>query len=150
MASKLNLTFVDHDGETSTAGFHGPNLDVNNIVAQAALMDAMVAATAGISVGNLKKDSRTLSETKFNVANAASNWAQRETKWLVRAVDSQGFPASVEIPAADLDLRSVGTQYLDVTTAEGIAFIAAFNAYAKSQRGDDLTFVEAVAVGRTI
>jgi hypothetical protein len=150
MPGKLDLTFVDYSGESSNVGIHFPTLDAANFAVQNGLMDDLVAAISGVSIGNLQKDSRKAVETKFAVGNAVNPFAQRELKWLVRMRDANGNPASFEIPAADLSLLSANTDKLDVTTAEGAALVAAINAGARSNDGEVLTFVEAVVVGRSI
>jgi len=147
---KLNLTFVDYSGESSSVGVHFPNLNAGNIAAQTGLMDDLSDAIQGVSLCNLQKDSRLATETKFAVANATNPFAQRELKWLVRMRDTNGNSATLEIPGADLALLSANTDKLDVTTPEGAALVAAINAGAKSNDGETLTFVEAVVVGRSI
>lgn len=150
MPGKLNLSIVDHSGETSTVGVHFPTLTAGNFAAQDALMTTLSDAIVGVSIGNLQKDARFAAETKFAVGNPANPFAQRELKWLVRCRDANGNPAGFEIPCADLALLSANTDKLDVTTPEGAALVAAINAGAKSNDGEALTFVEAVVVGRSI
>lgn len=150
MTSKLNLTFVDYSGESSSVGAYFPTINAGNIAAQTGLMDDLSDAIQGVSICNLQKDSRTLAETKFAVGNATNPFAQRELKWLVRMRDTNGNAATFEIPGADLSLLSPNTDKLDVTTTEGAALVAAINAGAKSNDGETLTFVEAVVVGRSI
>lgn len=150
MPGKLNLTFVDYSGESSTVGIHFPTLNAGNFAAQETLMDDLQDAIEGVSIGNLQKDSRHAAETKFAVSNATNPFAQRELKWLVRCVDTNGNATTFEIPCADLSLLSPNTDKLDITTTEGAALVAAINAGAKSNDGETLTFVEAVVVGRSI
>ena len=147
---KLNLTFVDYSGETSNVGVHFPDLNVGNIAAQSGLMDDLVEAIEGLSLGNLQKDGRLAVEEKFPVSNAVNPFAQREIKWLVRATDTNGNRTTIEIPCANLDLLATNTDKLDTATDEGAAFVAAFNAGAKSNDGEALSFVEAVVVGRRL
>lgn len=150
MPGKLNLTYVDYSGETSTVGIHFPTLTAGNFAAQETLMDDLVTAINGVSLGNLQKDARHADEQKFAVSNAVNPFAQRELKWLVRCRDANGNPAGFEIPCADLALLSPNTDKLDITTPEGAALVAAINAGARSNDGEVLTFVEAVVVGRSI
>jgi len=150
MTSKLNLTFVDYDGEKSSVGVYFPTLNAGNVAAQTALMDDLRDAIEGVSLGNLQKDQRTLSESKFAVGNATNPFAQRELKWDVSCVDTNGNPAGFEIPAADANLLSTNAKTLDTATTEGAALVAAINAGAKSNDGETLTFVKATLVGRSI
>lgn len=150
MPGKLNMSFLDYSGEVSTVGVHLVTLTAGNFAAQDTVMDNLVSAISGVSLGNLQKDARLAEETKFAVGNPANAFAQRELKWLVRCRDANGNPAGFEIPCADLSLLSPNTDKLDVTTAEGIALVAAIEAGAKSNDGEALIFVEAVVVGRSI
>lgn len=149
MPAKLNLTFVDYAGKSATVGVHFPTLTSGNFTVQSGLMDDLVAAIEGVSIGNLQKDSRLAGETKFAVGNAANAFAKRSIKWLVRLVDTNGNPTTLEIPCADLSFAATNTDKLDTGTSEGAALVAALNAAAKSNDGETLTYVEAVAVGRT-
>lgn len=150
MTSKVNMTILDYSGETSTVGARFENLNGANFAAINTLMDNLVAAVEGVSIGNLQKDSRIAVETKFAVSNPTNVWAQREIKWLVRMVDTNGNVSTMEIPCADLSLLSPGTDKLNVSAGAGAALAAAINAGVLSNDGEALTFVEAVAVGRTI
>lgn len=150
MTSKINLTILDYSGETSSVGAAFVDLTAGNIAAQTTLMNNLSAAIMGLSTGNLKKDSRLASETKFAVANATNPFANRGTKWLVKCRDTNGNAAGFEIPCADLSLQATGTKKLDIGTPAGAALVAAINAGAKSNDGETLTFVEAVAVTRTL
>lgn len=150
MTSKMNLTFVDYSGETSNVGVRFADLTAVTFTATNDLMDDLQAAIAGVSTGNLQKDSRIAAETRFSVSNPSNVWAQREIKWLVRCVDANGNAVTFEIPCADLTLLAPGTDKLDATSTEGAALVAAINAGARSNDGEVITFVEAVAVGRTL
>lgn len=150
MPGKLTLTFVDYSGETSTVGIHFPTLTGGNFDTQNGLMNDLQDAIEGVSIGNLQKDTRLAVEQKFAVSNAVNPFAQRELKWLVRAVDANGNNVGFEIPCADLALLSPNTDKLDITTPEGAALVAAINAGARSNDGETVTFVEAVVVGRSI
>lgn len=150
MTSKLNLTFVDNTGKTANVAARFQDLTAGTFTAIQGFMDDLSAAIAGVSIGNLQKDSRIAIETKYQVGNAASDWAVRTQKWLVRCVEANGNAVTFEIPCADLTLRSPGTDKLDVTTTEGAALVAAINAGVRSNDGEAVTFVEAVAVGRTL
>lgn len=150
MTSKVTLSFVDYSGEVSSVGGFFPTLNAGNIAAQTALMDDLRDAIEGVSLGNLQKDTRLLSETKFAVANATNPFAQRELKWHVQMRDTNGNDVSMEIPCADLSLLSPGTDILDVTTTEGAALVAAVNAGQKSNDGESVTFVQAYVVGRSL
>ena len=150
MTSRVNLTLVGYNGKSSSVAVNFDDLDAGNFAAQSTLMNNLSNAVAGLSTGNLKKDSRLASETKFAVSNATNPYAKRGTKWMVKCRDTNGNAAGFEIPCADLSLQSPGTSKLDISTLAGAALVAAINAGAKSNDGETLVFVEAVAVTRTL
>lgn len=150
MTSKLNVTLLDHSGETSTVGVRFDTLTAGNFAAENALIQAMRAAINGVSIGNERGYSLIAAQINNPVGNPADVWAQREIKWLVRCVDANGNASGFEIPCADLTLLSPNTDKLDITTAAGAALVAAIDGKARSNDGELLTFVEAVVVGRNI
>ena len=141
---------VDYSGKKADVGIYFPDLNAGNITAQLGLMDDLRDAIEGVSIGNLQSDSRLASETKFAVSNPTDPFAQREFKWTVRCVETNGNPAGFEIPCADLQFLSPNTDKLDTTTTEGAALVSAINAGVLSNDGEALTFVQADVVGRSI
>lgn len=152
MPSKLNLSFVDFDGEISNASVRGTTITAGNFTAQDALLDAIASAIDGVSVGNMYKDQRILSEVETPKTLPALAWAQRETKWLVRYtddVDSNG-DGSFEIPAADLTLLLTGTKNMNIASGAGLALVTALEAGMVSRLGNAISIVNVVHVGRNI
>jgi len=152
MPSKLNLSFVDYDDESSTASVRGATVTAGNFTAQDALFDAIVAAIDGVSIATLYKDQRILSEVETPKTLPTNAFAQRETKWLVRYtddVDSNG-DGSFEIPAADLSLLSANTPFMNLAAGAGLALVTALEAGMVSRLGNAVTITNVVHVGRNI
>lgn len=148
---KLNLNYVDYDGEPSTVGVYTPNLTAGNFAAQEALKDAFIAAVEDTVIGSLRKEQVIATEVLTGSGPAANNAAQRELKWLVRGVTSTGFPVAFEIPCADTSLLEVNGPRMDLGGDEWAALKAAGEAYIRSNRlTETVTLVEAVLVGRNI
>lgn len=147
---KLNLTYVDYDDEKSAVGVYAPDLTAGNFAAQEALRTAFEAAVESTTIGALRKTSVIAVETRTGSGPAANAAAQREQKWLVRGVTSTGFPVSFEIPCADTSLLEVNGPRMDPAGAEWAALKADGEAYIRSNRGETVTLVEAVLVGRNI
>lgn len=150
MASTFALTFLDRSSEKSTATFRGVSLTAGNFAAQAALMDALAAATVSITLGTKIKDERVAVVTTFAEVRPTNPFAQRENKWLLRFTDdvTPNGNGSMEIPAPDLGLLDDAGVYLDLASTEGAAFKAAFEDFEVSRLGNPVTLVSAQYVGR--
>jgi len=147
--ARTNVTFVDHDGEASTVGVNVPNLTAGNFAAQETLRNAFVAAVEGVSIASRQKTQAVAVEEKIAVSFAANPFAQRETKWLVRAVETtSGNAVTFEIPGADLDLLESNGKRLDPGSAEYAALKSAVEDYVRSNDGDTITVQSVVHVGR--
>jgi len=152
MPSKLNLSFVDFDEESSTASVLGATVTVGNFTAQDALTDAIVAAIDAVTVGTLWKDQRILSEVKTPKTPPALAWAQRETKWLVRYTDDVDpvGDGSFEIPTADLTLLLTGTKNMNIASGAGQVLVTVLQVGMVSRLGNPVTIGNIVHVGRNI
>lgn len=133
---KLNLRYRDYGepGERSTVSFDGPDLTALNLDAEVVLQNALRDAVADITLGTLVNVERRASESPQPDTQPASQFAQRETKWLVRYRDTvTGDKAFVTLPCADLALLDASAEdKIDMTDADVIAFVAAFEAYVLS------------------
>lgn len=148
---KFNLTFTDNGSETAKMGVNIADLTAGNFAAQDAAMDALSTAVAAVTRGTINKDQRVAVETTIPGAPPASNEAQRETKWLVRATDDvTGFAVTFTIPTADLTFLVSGTGAMDLVGAEGAALVSAIEGVVTSRLGNAITVVEIVHVGRNI
>jgi hypothetical protein len=147
---KLNLTYLDHDGESSTVGVRTVDLTAGNIAAQLALMDALQTAIDGIANGALKSKAVIAETEDFAATNPASGFTQREVKWLVTGVDSAGFNTTLEIPCADLSLLGANTGQLDISAGAGLAFKDALEDVWVSAQGNPVTVNAVYHVGRNI
>lgn len=148
---KLNMTYVDYDGEKSTLSVFAPDLTAGNFAAQEALRDAFIASVEAVTIGALRKTTPIVEEVRTGDGPAANDAAQRELKWLVRGVSSTGFPVSFEIPCADTSLLEVNGPRMDPGGAEWAALKADGEAYIRSNRiTETVTLIEAVLVGRNI
>lgn len=148
----LNLSFVDHDAEVSTAKFRGPVVTDVNYAAVDAEMDALLSAVDDISLCSITKDQRVFEETKSDPTPPSDQNAQRERKWLVRYRDTVNYKLfTKEIPGADLSLLdSVRKGYMDIASGAGATFVSAFEAYQVSEYGNPVEVVEIAHVGRNL
>lgn len=145
-----NLTFIDHDSETSTFGLRIPDLNAGNIAAQLALLATLRTAVEAVVIGTLRKEETSAITDEIAGVAPADGFAQRETKWLVSGVDSTGISATLEIPTADLDQLPSGSGTLDLTAGTGLALANALNAVWRSRAGNAVTVSRIIHVGRNI
>ncbi len=145
MVAKLVLTYRDNTLESSRATFQGPELTAGNIVAQEALQDTLITATAGLVNGSLYQTTRIASVEEGSSARPAKD-VQREIKLMVRW-HAGSEKHRTELPTFDLSTIVDGTEYVDMTAGAGLAFVNAFEAYVTGDDGitaatvDSLTYV---------
>jgi len=134
--------------EKSTWGAFLPPITAANIVAVNAAVAALRIATDAIILGS-EVHAET---TSFIFNNATVNTdplAERENKWLVRYHDTAGVKYSLEIPTAKLSLRSLGTEFLDLTLTDVATWVSAFEAIAVSPGDGSAVTVDSIqSVGR--
>jgi hypothetical protein len=145
-----NLTFLDHDSETSSVSLNTPDLNAGNIAAQLALFADVRDAIEAICIGTLRQEKVSAIVTDIAGVAPANGFAQRETKWLVSGVDTNGLSATLEIPTANLDLLPSGSGVLDLTAGEGLALKTALDLVWRSRNGLSVEVSKVIHVGRNI
>lgn len=151
MASRLTHTILDYSNEQAAFGVAGVSVSSANYDAQITKAIALTSAIQGIVIG-------TVAERKFlaSVANPesglpASQYAQREMKWLVTYTDDvTGTVQQCEIACPDLTLLVAGSDLMNLAGAPGLAFVAAFEDFARSAVGNTVAVVSVRLVGRKI
>lgn len=151
MASRLTHTILDYSNEQSAFGVEGVTVSSANYDAQLTEAIALTTAIQGIVIG-------TVAERKFlaSVANPesglpASQYAQRELKWLVTYSDTvNGDIQQCEIACPDLTLLVAGSDLMNLAGAPGLAFVAAFEDFVISKSGNAVNVDSIRLVGRKI
>lgn len=150
--SRLNLTFLDHSGESSRSFFQGASIGAANFDAQIALQDALETAVNAITLCTIHKRTRVASEVRLS-ATLPDAGANRESKWLVVYRDNVTLePYRLEIPGADPALLQDNSDYMDLESVAGAAFKTAFEDYVKQgEVVDNAVTIEYVKmVGRNL
>jgi len=143
--SKLNLTLVDRDDESSTVSVHGTALTAGNFTAQMGLADALVAAILDVTLMAKSNDARVAVDTGFAYVLPTDPYAQRGIKWLVRCRDTNGNAVIFHIPGANLGLAGIlDGENMDLASVEGAALVNAIEAFVKSNDGEAVTVSEIV------
>lgn len=145
--SRLNLTYLDRDGEAGSVGVHGIALTAGNFTTQTGLAAALIAAIADVTKMVLSKESLIATETSYAPTLPTDVYAQRGIKWLVRARDTNGNSVTFHIPGAALDVAGllVG-ENMDLTSTEGAALVNAIEAFVKSNDGEAIVVSEIVYI----
>lgn len=161
MPDVATITYIDHSRETASVTLNIPVVTAANLVATQAALVALVVAAGDIVRGLVQK--RILTH-KFpgSGAPAASEVAQRESKWLVGYTDVSttlgaapnpyfGKKFVTEFGAAELaDHLSPNSDYADLEDGGEVeAFVTAFEAYVRSPAGGAVTVSYIKLVGRS-
>lgn len=153
MATRNNFVIRDYSNENSNFGVTSVTGTAGNLTAQLGLQTALSSAVENLIIGHL--DKYTYSIEGLNSPVTPSNpYAQRELKWLVTYTgDSSGKAFQIEIACPNVtDNLAPNSDIADLTSADWVAFIDAFEAYAKSpDNGTEAVSVQgARLVGRNI
>jgi len=159
------FTYRDNSGELSTISIATRTITAANLAAIQAQIATLQTAMGGMLIGRLVESGLYVNRTRLANANAASQYAQRETKWLVTYEDATEFldaPANTisnngfrkvftaEIPTADLggvEMFDDGEK-VDLTGVKAVAFITAFEAVAVSPYGGNANVLRIEHIGR--
>jgi hypothetical protein len=148
----LNLTFHDFDGEASNTRLRTAALTDVNIVAQEALVDALITAIEDVCIGLTAKRQHG-NEQKLGIGSAATGGAQREMKWLVQYYDPTTLKQyTSEIPCPNVARLDVNDRaHADIgDAAEVDAFVDAFQAVVLTPDGNQPAITEITLVGRNV
>lgn len=152
MAGKFVLTIRDYGTkpETSTATFRGATFTAGNIAAQLADQNTLETALDGIILGVIANRKRIADEVVVSGDSAASQYAQRENKWLVRYVGANEKTYTLEIPTPDLTLLNLEGDAADLANNAVSTFVEAFEAYVLDEAGGAVTVTRIDFVGRNL
>lgn len=153
MATRNNFTIRDYSNELSSFGVTSVTGNAGNLTAQLGLQTALSSAIENLSIGHL--DRYTYVIEGLNSPITPSNvFAQREMKWLVNYMgDTSGDLFQIEIACPELTGNvQPNSDVADLTSADWVAFISAFEAYARSPVNgtETVTVTAAKLVGRNI
>jgi hypothetical protein len=141
----FNIPIIDYSKETSSVGIRVNDAEID------ASLTAIFNAVAGVSIGNPGQSTLNLSTPKDAGTGEppADAFAQRELKWLVRAVDQVNQRVTrFEIPCADASLLAGNTDELDLGSPAGVALKSAIDAHGLSRDGNAIVVTGVTLVGR--
>jgi hypothetical protein len=137
MAGAYSITYGDYSKEQSTVKFTGATLTAANLDAQTLLMGDLLSACAGVTLGVARTTTKTADRELITTGWPADSGAQRELKWHIPLRDTvTGATTYQEIPTADPSLCVAGTDFMDETSPEYAALVAAVEAYRLSNAGN--------------
>ena len=152
---RMTYTQADYAGEKTVMAVNVPVISAANFDAQETLHAALETAISAVVLGAKVHRQKIIDDLGAG-GFASDTEAQREIKWLVSYHDDS-FPTrklTVEIGCADLidaDLLVVNTDIANLTDADWVAFIAAFEALVIAPyTGNAVTIDKIVLVNRNI
>lgn len=149
MSTQNTIQITDYSNEKSSFGVTSVTGNAGNLTAQETAAAALAAAVANLSIGVLSRQAYAL--LLIDAPGIATNpYAQRELKWLVQYQgNTSGKLFSIEIAAPDVtDNVVVNSDVADLGSTDWLAFISAFEAFAKSP--DNGTEAVTVVAGRLV
>lgn len=153
MATQNTIQITDYSNEKSSFGITSVTGNAGNLTAQEAAATAVSDAVANLSIGVVSR--QTYAILLIDAPGLATNpYAQREMKWLVSYQgNTSGKVFQVEIAAPDItDNVVANSDVADLGSTDWLAFISAFEAFAKSPDNgtEAVTVIGAKLVGRNL
>lgn len=153
MSTQNTLQITDYSNEKSSFGVVSVTGTAGNLTAQETAAAALAAAVGNLTIGVLSRQAYAI--ILIDAPGVATNpYAQRELKWLVQYQgNSSGKLFSIEIAAPDVtDNVVVNSDVANLGSVDWLAFVSAFEAYAKSPDNgtEAVTVIGARLVGRNL
>lgn len=153
MPTRNAITINDYSNELSSFGVNSVAVTEVNLSAQLTAAAVLVAAVTDLTIGVITKQTMQLVPYE-TTGTPTSPYAQREMKWLVSyRGDESGKLFQIEIAAPDITGNVVpNSDIADLSSADWVAFISAFEAFVRSPDDDTetVTVTGARLVGRNI
>lgn len=163
----LKVGFIDYSGENSNSSINVGTVTAISLPGLLSDIADYIAAIDAITLGTVRDDTLVAYSTNRSSIPPTDPNAQRERKWLVRYTDNTAFfdaPANLipnagfgkiftfTIPTADLANANLlpNTDKADMTDTQIAAFVAAFEALARSPYGGEVEVLDMTAVGRNL
>jgi len=162
----VSLGFKDYSDEDASFTVHVGGVTAVSLPGLLSDISDFVAAVDAISIGSISYDSLRAYLTRRVVTLPTNPSAQRERLWRVHYVDNLPFfddpvnaipnagfgkPFWFDIPTADFALANVfplNSDEADLAQTQIAAFVAAFEAMARSPYGGTVTVTNIFGVGR--
>lgn len=146
---RLTVGYMDFDTDKTQISVLTSDASAASYAAKLADADALSAAIDAVTLGTKFLSAYTADENRVaNPAPPANGFAQSHTRWLVTYRDSiNAHDETLSIPTADLGAAGLllpNSDRADMTAAEWVAFVAAFEAFAVSQDGNPVTVIDIV------
>jgi hypothetical protein len=164
---RLTVGFIDYSGENSNSSINVGTVTAVSLPGLLSDIAAYITAIDGITLGTVRDDTLVAYSTNRSSTPPSDSNAQRERKWLVRYTDTTAFfddPINAipnagfgkiftfTIPTADLGGANLlaNTDKANPADTQIAAYIAAFEALARSPYGGVCEILDITAVGRNL
>lgn len=145
---RMTLSYKDYNSEGSSVTVRTADLTAANFDATITALNGLRDAIEAVTLAALTKEAILAVETETGAPLPASQYAQRESKWLVKFQQDDGEFGSFEIPAADLTLLNGHTELMDVSAGAGLALVTSIEGNVYGRDGALVDVVEIQHVGR--
>lgn len=145
--------FLDHSGEVSSLMVHLPDVTNVNFDNTVLGMTDLRIAIEGLTLCTMGLQPEVVSEVHTDVATLPTDpYAQRERRAIFTCVDSvTGRKFKIGVPCPDLtDMGLPGTDAVNMSDVEVLAYLTALNLYAVSPEGNAFNVIKGVVEGRNV
>lgn len=151
---KSSWQLLDFSEERSSVEMFNGAITAVSIAGFLTAFGGMRTAIDNITLGTVSKESWKGDETVISNTLPTSEFAQRESKWLVQYKgNTTNKIFTMEIPTADPTGRlTPGTDKADLTETNMAAFVTAFEGFARTPDSDTetVTVLKVTLVGRNL
>lgn len=151
MPSTVTLGNVDYGAEKSNFGLRIPTVTAANFDASITNVDSLQAAIDAVLLQATSRRVVKVEDVPYG-GSAASQSAQRETKWRVIFTDDVDpiGNGSFELPCADLTLLNPGSGEMNTSAGAGAALVAELELNMVSRLGNAISVSKIIHVGRNL
>jgi len=148
--SRVTLSGLDYSLEPTSSSFNLVDLTAANFTSQGVVLGSVQAAIQGVTLIAYDGSQYPAYVVPREEVAPASPFAQRESKWLVKMVDTVNQQKSTfEIGGADLALLVAGTDIMNISAGAGLALVTSIETNVRSNDGNTVQVTEIIHVGRS-
>jgi hypothetical protein len=136
--------------KASAVQVYSAELNAGNFAAAEALRAAFESAVDAVSLGNNGSEQFIAVENAVARNPSTNPLAQRENKWLVSAMETNGNAVTFTIPCADLSLLGEDGETMDTGLTVYDDLVAAAEAFVLSNDGEAITVTSVKFRARTL
>jgi hypothetical protein len=142
------MSYKDYNSEGSSVAVRTADMTAANFDASVTAWNGLRDAIEAVTLASLQTVTFLAVVQEPMGALPVSEYARRESKWLVKYQQADGVFGSFEIPAADLTLLNGRTELMNLGAGAGLALRTAIEANVIGRDGAAVSVIEVQHVGR--